>query len=372
MSGQWIRQLNALRTYYGSGATKSYDFRKAQLKKLKTSLLRHEQQLHDAVYTDLKKSPEECWVTETGFLLSEINVCLKNLRQWMQPEKVPTNLVNFPSTSYVLQEPLGVVLIIGPWNYPLQLLFTPLAGAIAAGNCVVLKPSEFAPSTAEVMEKIIRETFAPEYILCVQGDGAEIVPAMMKDFRFDHVFYTGSTAVGKIVYKMAAEQLVPVTLELGGKSPAVVEKDANIRVAARRIAMTKFSNAGQMCVAPDYVLVHADAKEKLITAIQQTLQKFFTADPSSSYNYGKIINRKQFSRLVNYLQGVEILYGGKVDEKKLYIEPTLISLSGENKDASNPLLNEEIFGPILPILSFNTTEEAKAIISRNPDPLAFY
>jgi aldehyde dehydrogenase (NAD+) len=363
-----IDQLSRMRDYYNSGTSRPYAFRKDQLQKLKSAVLEHEQELHNALYADLKKSPEESWVTETGFLISEINSALKNLRQWMGTEKVKTNLVNLPSSSYVMREPLGVVLIIGPWNYPLQLLFTPLVGAMAAGNCVVVKASEFAPATAAVMKKIIDENFSNKYILCVEGDGAQVVPAMMNNFRFDHIFYTGSTAVGKIIYKMAAEQLVPVTLELGGKSPCVVESDANIKVAARRIAMTKFSNAGQMCVAPDYVLVHNSVKEKLIKALKETLVKFFSEDPSSDYSYGKIINEKQFHRLSGYLNTGTIAHGGRHDLHKLYIEPTII----ENVPPDAPLMKEEIFGPILPVISFENFEEAKNLIDRNPDPLAFY
>ena len=372
-----IDQLQAMRRYFESGAPRSYSFRKEQLKKLKDGLQKHEQEMHEALHTDLKKSPEESWVTETGFLQSEINETLRRLRRWMSPEKRKTNLVNFPSKSYVLHEPLGVVLIIGPWNYPLQLLFTPLVGAIAAGNCVVLKPSEFAPAVSAVMKKVIGENFSNEYILYVEGDGAQVVPEMMNGFRFDHVFYTGSTTVGKIIYKMAAEKLVPVTLELGGKSPCVVEDDANIKVAARRIAMTKFSNAGQMCVAPDYVLVQENVKEKLISELKQTLKIFFSDNPSENYNYCKIINERQFKRLINYLNNArtddpvgrgEIVCGGKYDASKLYIEPTII----ESVSIDTPVMNDEIFGPILPIVTFKNFEEAKSIINRHPDPLAFY
>jgi aldehyde dehydrogenase (NAD+) len=363
-----INQLQSIQDYYKSGITRPYAFRKQQLLKLKSAILQNEQNLQDALYADLKKSPEESWVTETGFLTSEINSALKNLRRWMQPEKVKTNLVNFPSSSHVMREPLGVVLIIGPWNYPLQLLFTPLVGAVAAGNCMVLKASEFAPATAAAMKKIIDENFPKEYILWVEGNGAEIVPQMMNNFRFDHVFYTGSTAVGKIIYKMAAEQLVPVTLELGGKSPCVVESDADIKVAARRIAMTKFSNAGQMCVAPDYVLVHNSVNEKLIKALKETLVKFFSETPSDDYSYCKIINEKQFNRLVTYLNNGTIVHGGKHDLHKLYIEPTIM----ENVSPDAALMKDEIFGPILPIISFENFEEAKAVINRNPNPLAFY
>ena len=357
-----------MRSYYNSGATKSYAFRKEQLIKLKGALKKYEKQFHEALYTDLKKSPEECWVTETWFLLSEINATLKNLKEWMQPDLVATNLLNVPSKSFVMKEPLGVVLIIGPWNYPLMLLITPLVGAIAAGNCAVIKASEFAPATAAVIKEMIAETFPPEYILFTEGDGAAVIPEMINNFNFDHVFYTGSTAVGKIIYKMAAERLVPVTLELGGKNPCIVEADANIKVAARRIAMTKFSNAGQMCVAPDYVLVHESKKDELIAALKKNILDFFGDKPEDSYNYGKIINEKQFDRLVNYLQQANIVYGGRNDNTKLFIEPTII----DTVDLGSAVMKDEIFGPILPVLSFTAKEEALKIIEQNKNPLAFY
>ncbi len=357
-----------MRLYFDSGATKTYDFRKQQLIKLRQAVSKHERAFHDALYSDLKKSPEECWVTETGFLIAEINNTIKHLKQWVEPETVATNLLNLPSKSYVLSDPLGVVLIIGPWNYPLQLLFTPMVGAIAAGNCVVLKSSEFAPATAAVMQQLIRETFEEQYIQIVEGDGAVVIPAMMNNFTFDHVFYTGSTVVGRIIYKMAAERLVPVTLELGGKSPCIVEEDANIKVAARRIAMTKFSNAGQMCVAPDYVLVHASKREALLTALKNTIRQFFGDKAEESYNYSKIINERQFNRLTNYLQQGKIVHGGRTDAAKLFIEPTII----EDIVPGSTIMTDEIFGPILPVISFTTAEEAKAIIAKNPNPLAFY
>lgn len=360
--------LQLLREFYNNYNTRKYDFRKQQLQKLKAVVLYHEKDLYDALYSDLKKSAEESWVTEVGFLIAEINYTLKHLKNWMKPKKVPTNLMNIPGKSFIYKEPLGVVLIIGPWNYPLQLLFTPLIGAIAAGNCVVLKPSEFAPTTSAVMKKIIEENFSKEYILYAEGEGAAIVPQMMNDFHFDHIFYTGSTAVGRIIYQMAAEQLIPVTLELGGKSPCIVESDAKISAAAKRIALTTFSNAGQMCVAPDYVLVHQSIKEKFVDELKKVTKQFFSENPSASYNYGKIINEKQFHRLVNYLQEGKIVYGGRYDSSSLYIEPTIM----EDASLHATIMKEEIFGPVLPVLSFNTFEEAKAIIDRNPNPLAFY
>jgi len=368
MSTGIVQQLAAMRHYFETGTTKPYAFRKQQLTALKQSVVKHEEEIYAALYTDLKKSKEECWVTENGFFLAELNDTLRNLRAWMEPEGVPTNLLNMPSSSRVLREPLGVVLAIGPWNYPFQLLFTPLLGAIAAGNCVVLKPSEFAPATAIVMQKIIESVFPKEYILYMPGDGATVIPEMMNHFRFDHVFYTGSTGVGKIIYKMAAEQLVPVTLELGGKSPCVVESDANINIAAKRIAMTKFSNAGQMCVAPDYVLVHASKKEALVDALKNKIRQFFSDTPDQSENYGKLINEKQFNRVVNYLSQGNIVHGGRYHKETLFIEPTLL----DNIHAGAPVMKEEIFGPVLPIISFNTPEEALAIIAQNPNPLAFY
>jgi aldehyde dehydrogenase (NAD+) len=361
-------RLQNMRRFYESGVTHSYNFRREQLEKLKAAILKYEHPLHDALRTDLNKSAEESWVTETGFVVSEINASLKGLKYWMQPEKMSTNLLNFPSSSFILREPLGVVLVIAPWNYPFQLLFNPLVGAIAAGNCIVLKSSEYAAATARVMGEIIREIFSPEYVYYVEGDGAEVVPAMMNNFRFNHVFYTGSTVVGKIIYRMAAEQLVPVTLELGGKTPCVVESDANIKVAARRITSTKFSNAGQMCVAPDYILVHASRKDALIAALQKTIAAFYSSDPSTDYGYCKIINEKQFNRVVSYLSQGKVVIGGQYDAARLFIAPTVM----ENVPLDAPVMKEEIFGPVLPVIPFQTMEEAKKIIEQNPDPLSFY
>lgn len=363
-----ITKLEKMRQFFNEGATRSYNFRREQLKKLKTSILQHEQDIYDALYADLKKSKEETWVTETGLVIAELNAALKNLHSWMRPERVSTNLVNLPSSSRVMKEPLGVVLIIGPWNYPFYLLINPLIGAIAAGNCAVLKPSEFAPATEAVMKKIIEEVFSPEYILYVQGQGATVIPGMMNNFSFDHVFYTGSTTVGKIIYKMAAEKLVPVTLELGGKSPCVVEADANIKIAAKRIALTKFSNAGQMCVAPDYLLVHSSIKEKMLEALKEMVPKFYGEKAEENENYGKIINEKQFNRISSYLSEGTKVYGGRTDREKLFIEPTIL----EGVSLTSPLMKDEIFGPVLPVFPFDTMKQAKEMIDLNPNPLSFY
>ncbi|MDB5198606.1 MAG: aldehyde dehydrogenase [Chitinophagaceae bacterium] len=357
-----------LRSYYNSHATRSHTFRKKQLQTLKQTLLANQKEIEQALYADLKKNPEETYATETGLVLAEINVALKNLGKWMTPESVGTNLVNFPSSSKIYRDPLGVVLIIAPWNYPLQLLLMPLVGAIAGGNCVVLKPSEFSPATSALVKKLIQEIFPPEYIIAVTGDGAEVVPAMMRNFRFDYVFYTGSIPVGKSIYQMAAEKLVPVTLELGGKSPAIVTAEADITIAAKRIAFGKFLNTGQTCIAPDYVLVHNTVKEKFINNLKEKIIQFYSDDAANNYNYGKIINEKRFDKLISYLSDGNIVTGGEHNREKLFIAPTV--LKDVSADAS--IMQEEIFGPILPVIGYNNTEEAMEILQRNPTPLAFY
>ena len=360
--------INALKDYFNTGATQTYAFRLLQLERLKKAVMDSEKILYEALHADLKKTDEDAWATEVGFFLSELNHTIKHLQEWMQPKSVATNLVNMPSTSYTIQEPLGVVCIIAPWNYPFQLLFTPLIGAIAGGNCAVLKPSEFAPATAKVMAKIVGDLFPNNYMLYLEGDGATVLPPLLTENRFDHIFYTGSTAVGKIIYKYAAEKLVPVTLELGGKSPAVITADANLRVAARRLASPKFSNCGQMCIAPDYILVPTDLKDILIKELIIAIQSFYGLDAEASEHYGKIINDKQWLRITSYLSEGEIIYGGKSNREKLFIEPTI--MTGVHADAK--IMQDEIFGPILPILTYTSKEEALAIIQKNPNPLAFY
>ena len=364
-----IDELQEMRKFYQSGATKPVSFRIAQLKKLRQSIESYESLIAEALLIDLKRSREVAYATETGLVLTELNEAIKNLPRWLEPLGASTNLVNLPSGSKVYRDPLGVVLVISPWNYPFQLLLIPLVGAIAGGNAVILKPSELAPATARIMEKIIHEIFPPNYIKVVQGDGAEIVPLMMKNFRFDHIFYTGSISVGKSIYKLAAEQLVPVTLELGGKSPAIVEKDANISVAARRIVLGKFLNAGQTCIAPDYVLVHQDIKQAFITKLKETIQQFYTTNPHASTEYGKIINEKRFDTLTDYLSYGKIIHGGSHNKQSLFIEPTVIEC---DYDISSPLWRDEIFGPILPVIAFQTYEEAKALVEKNANPLSFY
>ncbi len=363
-----IEQLQNIRDNFESGATRTYNFRKQQLLALKKAVQQNEQAINEALYADLKKNPEETYISETGLVYAEITVTLKNLHTWMQPQRVGTDLANLPSSSKIYRDPLGVVLIIAPWNYPVQLSLIPLVGAIAGGNCAVIKPSEFTPATAAIMQKILDEIYSPNYIYMVQGDGAEIVPAMMEHFRFDHVFYTGSPQVGKAIYKMAAENLVPVTLELGGKSPAIVEADANIAIAAKRITMGKFLNAGQTCIAPDYILVHQSVKDALMGNIKKSIVNFYGEDPATGYEYGKIINGKRFDKLVSYLKDGNILVGGQHDREKLFIAPTVM----DRIKPGAPLMQEEIFGPLLPVISFADTKEAMQIVKQHANPLAFY
>ena len=360
--------LNKIKRYFETGATKAYEFRKQQLQLLAASIKKYEAAICEALYKDLGKSKTEAYASEIALVQIEIKYMLSNLKQLMQPKSIATNLMNIPSSSKIYYDPLGVVLIIAPWNYPFQLLFTPLAGAIAGGNCVVLKPSEFTPATSAIAEKIITEIYDEQYIKIVQGNGAELVPNMMNNFRFDHVFFTGSIAVGKLVYALAAKELVPVTLELGGKSPCIIEADANLAVAAKRIISGKFLNAGQTCIAPDYLLVEKSVQEKLITLLQKNITDFYTTNAAQSEDYGKIVNEKRFDTLVGYLQQGNIISGGNFDKSKLYIQPTLM----ENVPLDGTLMTEEIFGPILPIFSFSTKAEALEIINKNPNPLSFY
>lgn len=363
-----ISRLQDMRHYFDSGTTRTYAFRKQQLLAFKACIKKYEPEIYTALYADLKKVPEESWFTENGLLMQEINHTLSHLEEWMQPVRTRTNLVNLPSSSRLYPSPLGVVLIIGPWNFPLQLLLIPAIGAIAAGNCVVLKPSEYAPATATLIEKMIRETFDEKLVQVVAGDGAEVVPAMMNNFRFDHVFYTGSIPVGKAIYQLAAKDLVPVTLELGGKDPCVVEADANLEVAARRITLGKYSNAGQMCVSPDYLLVHATVKDQLMELMKKYIVQFFGENPEATYGYNKIINLKNFDRLTRYLSDGKIITGGQYNRDSLFIAPTIL----EDVSPDAPVMQEEIFGPILPVFTFNEPGEALAMIRRHPNPLSFY
>lgn len=367
-TSQQVAVLPVLRNGFESGLMTNITDRISVLKALHQIIREEEQAIFEALYDDLHKGKEEAWVSELGIVLDEIKTAIRQLKKWARPKRVPTNMVNLPSSSYVYPEPLGVVLIIAPWNYPFMLLMAPLVSALSAGNTVALKPSEYAAATGLVIENIIRKLQSNRIVQVVTGVGAELVPAMMQQFRFDHVFFTGGTEVGKKIYELAAAQLVPVTLELGGKSPCVVEPDANLEVAARRITLGKFSNAGQICIAPDYLLVHESVKPALVMALQNALKTFYGNDPKSSPEFGRIINQQQFERLSSYLQNLPLITGGETDASERYLAPTLVELNSTD----HPLMKEEIFGPVLPILTYKEKSEVVQIIRQHPNPLAFY
>jgi aldehyde dehydrogenase (NAD+) len=354
--------------YFFSRVTTGYRFRKQQLQTLKKAVQKYEAAITEALFKDLHKSREEAFTTEIGFVYAEISHTLKNLESWMEPICVRSPMIVFPSASKVLREPLGICLVIAPWNYPFQLLIAPLIGAIAGGNCAVLKPSEFTVNTSRVIDEMITEFFDKQYVCVVEGDGAVVVPQMMNENRFDHVFFTGSIPVGKEIAKLAAPKLVPTALELGGKSPCIVDEDVDITVAAKRITWGKFTNAGQTCVAPDYLLVHEKRKDQLVELIQENILKFYGENPQQSYDYGRIINSRRLEKLESYLNDGRVITGGKVIKDELYFSPTLL----ENVALKAPVMKEEIFGPILPIHTFKQHEEAINIINHNPHPLSLY
>jgi len=360
--------LEKQKKYFNSGATRNLDYRIEKLSTLKKTIVKYEKQILEALWIDLHKSEFEAYATEIGIILEEINFSIKHLKSWCKTKKVRTPLTNFLSSSYIYSEPYGACLIISPWNYPFQLLMAPLIGAIAAGNCAMLKPSENAPSTTEVIIKVIEESFAKEFVCVVEPyGGKESSEALLKE-EFDYIFFTGSVPVGRIVMEAASKHLTPVTLELGGKSPCIVDKDADVTLAAKRIAWGKFLNAGQTCIAPDYILVHQSVKAQLITEITRYIKEFFGESPAKSNDFPRIINQRQFDRLVGLLGSGNIVTGGEVSKIEKYIAPTII----DNIFWDDPIMLEEIFGPILPILEFNDLEEVIKIVNSRPKPLALY
>ncbi|HTX71280.1 MAG TPA: aldehyde dehydrogenase family protein [Rectinemataceae bacterium] len=356
------------RAFFDAGSTLDPGFRRAMLGKLKLMLARHEEAILEALAADLGKPRFEAYSSELAILYGEIDEALKHLATWMRPERVKTPLVMMPSRSRVYRSPLGVVLIIGPWNYPFQLLLAPLVGAMAAGNCAVLKPSDQSPRCAELLASMVAETYPPDYVSVVRGPGASMGPELLQRYRFDHIFFTGSPGVGRKILELAAPNLSPVTLELGGKSPAIVAADADLDVAARRIVFGKFFNAGQSCVAPDYLIVERSVKDRMVALLRSALLEAYGSDPQASGSYARIINDKRFSALEGLLSQGRILAGGRTDRRARYIEPTLM----DDIEPDSPLLHEEIFGPILPILEFDRPEELVTIIRRNRNPLSLY
>ncbi|OKH28491.1 aldehyde dehydrogenase [Chroogloeocystis siderophila] len=353
------------RICFQSGKTKSVEFRIEQLKTLKRAIQENTDSIVKALKKDLYKPELETYATEIS-IIREIDYALKHIKSWVKPKKVRLPLEQLPGTGYIYPEPLGVVLVIGPWNYPFQLIIAPLIGAIAAGNCVIVKPSEIAPNTSAVVSQIVQKYFDPTYIAVVEG-GIDVSKQLLAE-KFDHIFFTGGTAVGKIVMEAAAKHLTPVTLELGGKSPCIVDSDINLEHTARRIAWGKFINAGQTCIAPDYLLVNRQIKPQLLDSLQKVIKEFYGEDPQQSSDYARIVNQKQFSRLAELLHDGEIVTGGTTNSRDFYIAPTII----DRVSLEKPVMQEEIFGPILPIIEYSDLSEAIAIINEKPKPLALY
>ena len=354
------------RNYFNSGKTKSAASRIENLKHLKKIIRENETQISQALKQDLNKSSEEAFMTEINETLREIEHAIKKTTKWMKPERTTTPLVQQPARSYIQPDPLGVVLIIGPWNYPFALLMSPLAAALAAGNCAILKPSEMAPNTSNIIGKLIRENFDPGLISAVEG-GVNETTALLKE-KFDHIFFTGGPAVGKIVMKAASNHLTPVTLELGGKSPCIVDNNIHLKYAAKRIAWGKYLNAGQTCVAPDYLLVNKKIKNALIEEIKKNVTSFFGTNPQESGSYGRIINEKHFHRVSSLIDTQKVVFGGTTTKDSLYIAPTLL----DNVSPDDPIMSEEIFGPLLPVMTYENLTEALDFVNKRPKPLALY
>ena len=352
--------------FFNSGTSKSIQYRINSLKKLKKNISLNENEIINALKSDLGKSETETFFSEIALIYIEINLALKNVKRWSKKRKVSSSLINFLSSDYIIPEPYGVTLNISPWNYPFQLSISPLIGAIAAGNTVILKPSEFSSKTSEIIKKIIENTFEKGHVDVILG-GPEIGSKLL-DFNWDYIFFTGSTNIGKIVAQKAAINLTPTTLELGGKNPCIVDETANLKVASKRIVFGKFLNCGQTCIAPDFILVHESVKKDFTEKIIERIRKIYNEDVENSENYSRIINKKHFSRLIKLLEKDKIIYGGKNNPNSNFIEPTLID--GSNFNSS--LMKEEIFGPILPVVSYSNKDELKKILDNYKDPLAFY
>lgn len=352
------------RAYFDSGATRPRAFREQALKDLQGALQAREDLIADALMADLHKHPSESYMCETGLVLEELRFHLKHLGRWMASRPVPTPLAQFPAQSFRSPEPHGCVLILSPWNYPVQLCLSPLVGAISGGNCAVVKPSAYAPATSSALAHILGDTFDPDYIAVVEG-GRQENQALLEE-KFDYIFFTGSPAVGRTVMAAAARHLTPVTLELGGKSPVIVDQTANIPLAAKRIAFGKVLNAGQTCVAPDYLLIHESVKGPFVQAYQAALEEFF---PGGDYAHmPHIVNEKHYRRLLGLLEGQSLLLGGQFDDEKRWIAPALVDQPAPDA----PIMEEEIFGPILPVLTYTHLDQCIAQVRSRPKPLAFY
>ena len=363
---QIVEIVAAQKELFRSGKTLDIEFRISALKALKAALRKWEKPLAEALWADLHKSYEEAYLTELSIVLGEIDNHIRHLKEWASPKRYSTPLKMFPSRSKVISEPLGSALIISPWNYPVQLLLNPLVGAISAGCTAILKPSPYVENVSKVIEQLIAETFDTNYIAVVQGN-RDVNTALLEQ-RYDIIFFTGSPSLGRKVMAAAAKNLTPVVLELGGKSPCIVDKCAKLDVVARRIAWGKSLNAGQTCIAPDYLLVHKYIKVQLIEALRREFKSLLGENPKEFHHFVRIVNDKAFDRLVGYLEGADVVFGGEHDKSERYIAPTIL----DNVSPESPLMQEEIFGPIFPIVTFSEIGEAVAFVTEREKPLALY
>ncbi len=352
--------------FFNTGKTKEISFRKEKLKALKKSIIAHEKDIIDALHRDFKKSVFETIASEIGVVIEELSLHINKLKSWHKPKRVFPAFVNFPSTAKIYPEPYGKVLIISPWNYPFNLAMIPLIGAISAGNTVVIKPSEYSHNTSQIIQKIIDEVFETKHVAVIQGD-ANVARKLLEQ-KWQYIFFTGSTSVGKYVYQAAAKYLTPVTLELGGKSPVIIDKTANLKLAAKRIVWGKFINAGQTCIATDYILIDETISKTFINYLQEEITNTYSAEIQSSTDFPRIINQQNFERLKNALQNQPVIFGGKTDINDLYISPTLLL----NPSLDSELMQYEIFGPVLPIITYKTQDQMESVLQQHPEPLAFY
>lgn len=361
-------KINKQREYFSTGETKDINFRIEKLKKLRDVLKSEEEKVFEALKKDLMKSSFESYVTEVAMVYDEINMHIKNIKKWSKKRRVKTPLVQFPAKSFIQLEPYGVVLIIGPFNYPFMLTMDPLIGAIAAGNTAVIKPSESAPETSKILKEILEKVFDEKYVLHINPErGKEVVEELLKE-KFDYIFFTGSATVGKIVMKAASQYLTPVTLELGGKSPCIIDKDCKLELAARRIVWGKLLNSGQTCVAPDYLYVHKDIEEEFIKKLEEEIKNQFGNNPLESEDYSKMVNEREFNRVLSYIDKEKLVFGGNYNRKTFQIEPTIL----KNVTWNDPVMEREIFGPIFPILSFENLDEVIRLVNSKDKPLALY
>ena len=356
----------AQRAYFHSGATLDVKVRRERLKLFEKAVLKWEKPLCDALWKDLHKSYEEAYLTEVSILLGEIRTHIRKINKWAKPQRKLTPLKLFPSSSKIISEPLGTALIISPWNYPVQLLLTPLVGAISSGCTAVLKPSPYVPTVSKVIEDMIHETFPEEYVAVVQGH-RDVNTALLEQ-RWDMIFFTGSPVLGRTVMTAAAKNLTPVVLELGGKSPCIIDRDADIKIAARRVAWGKALNAGQTCIAPDYLMLHEDIKDEFLAALQKEFTSLLGEDPQKSRHFVRIVSDKAFDRLTGYLDNGKVLFGGHTDKSERYFEPTV--LDGVSPDS--PIMQEEIFGPIFPVQTFRNLDDVIEFVTSREKPLALY